>query len=71
MEDICRKLYGLKESNTTMMTCNIKKNMVEAEFHSDIADIKIKVPRGIVEDFANNQEDLVDYVEENSYNTEE
>jgi len=65
MERICRKLYRLSESNTTMTTCNVKKNFVEAEFHSDIADLKVKVPRGIVEDFANNQEDIVDYIEDN------
>lgn len=71
MEKICRKLYGLNESNTSMITCNIKKNTVEAEFHSDIADLKVKVPRGIVEDFANNQEDAVEYIEEYSYDSEE
>lgn len=58
MEIICRRLYNLNEDNTEMMTCNIKHNYVEADFRSDIATLKVKVPRAIVEDFANNEEEI-------------
>lgn len=58
MEIICRRLYHLNEENTEMLTCNIKSNVVEAEFRSDIAVLKIKVPRAIVEDFAQNEEEI-------------
>lgn len=65
MELICRRLYNLNEDNTEMQTCNIKTNSVEAVFNSDLAVLKVTVPRGIVEDYANQQEDLQDHIRQN------
>ena len=50
--DMVVKMYKLNDDYVTK-TCNIKANSVEVEMTNGLVDLKVKMPRSIIEDRIN------------------